>query len=73
MTDREICQMYRRVKREPEEGTVSAAIVVHAQACGLIAYVLGMHPDAVARVVRDHYPSKPLWGPDHPAYDEMGQ
>jgi hypothetical protein len=43
--------MYHRVIRKPLEGTASAAIVVHAQACGFTAYAFNVHPDQVARAV----------------------
>lgn len=45
--------MYRTVKREPDEGTASAAIRVHAQACGFVAYAFNVHPDYVARCVAE--------------------
>lgn len=48
---REMAAMYRRVKRKPEEGTATAAIKCHAQACGFVAYAFNVHPDAVAREV----------------------
>lgn len=45
--------LYWSVKREPDEGTATAAIKVHAQACGLVAFVLNVHPDAIARAVAE--------------------
>jgi hypothetical protein len=45
--------MYQRVRRQPKEGTITAAILVHSQACGLVAYAYDVHPDAVARVVAE--------------------
>lgn len=51
--DQMMATMYRSVRRKPAEGTAMAAIKVHAQACGLVAYVFNVHPDAVARAVRD--------------------
>jgi isochorismate hydrolase len=48
-----MAEMYWRVKRSPEEGSVSAAISCHAQACGIVAFVSNVHPDNVARAVAD--------------------
>lgn len=48
--------LYYRVKREPLDGSISAAIRVHAQACGFVAYVFDTHPDRVAEAVRDDLP-----------------
>lgn len=45
--------MYHRVFREPREGTISAAIKSHSQACGFVAYALDLHPDEVARAVAE--------------------
>lgn len=45
--------LYHRSRRKPEDGSVSAAIRVHAQACGLVAFVYDVHPDRVAEAVRD--------------------
>jgi len=44
---------YHRVRRTPEEGTSMAAIKEHTVACGLVAYVFGLHPDYVARCVAE--------------------
>jgi hypothetical protein len=49
--DELIRALYRRVKRTPEEGTFEPAVRTHAQACGLIAFLLNVHPDVVARIV----------------------
>lgn len=49
--------MYRRVKRSPSEVIAAAAIEVHAQACGFIAYAFNVHPDTVARAVAEASPS----------------
>jgi hypothetical protein len=48
-----MAECYGRVVRAPREGTASAAIVEHSAACGLVAYVFGVHPDQVARAVAD--------------------
>ncbi len=47
-------EMYDRVKRPVREGSLHEAIKMHAQACGLVAYVYDVHPDEVAEAVRDH-------------------
>jgi hypothetical protein len=44
---------YHRVRREPIEGTAGAAIQEHSVACGLVAYVFGLHPDYVARCLAE--------------------
>jgi hypothetical protein len=49
--ERLIAACYRRVVREPLEGTAAAAIQEHTVACGLVAYVFGVHPDHVAIAV----------------------
>lgn len=49
--DQLLAGCYRRVLRPPTEGTAGAAITQHATACGLVAYVMGVHPDTVARAV----------------------
>jgi hypothetical protein len=49
--ERLIAACYSRVVREPNEGTITAAIVEHSAACGLVAYVFGVHPDHVAVAV----------------------
>ena len=41
-------ELYRRVKRDPREGTITDAITVHAQACGFVAWLMNVHPDAIA-------------------------
>lgn len=46
-----LAQCYHRALRSPVEGTATAAIQEHAVACGLVAYVFGVHPDRVARAV----------------------
>ena len=51
--DIEMAAMYRRVIRQPSEGTAGAAILVHAQACGFVAYAFNVHPDVVARAVQE--------------------
>lgn len=45
--------LYHETRRAPDEGTATAAILAHAQACGLVAYLLDVHPDRVARAVAD--------------------
>ena len=55
MTSEECAKLYWQVKREPKEGTIRDAITAHAQACGFVAYVADVHPDAVARAVRDYH------------------
>ncbi len=54
MTDyqRQLAEMYDRIKRPPNEGTATAAIICHAQACGFVAYAFDVHPDVVARAVK---------------------
>lgn len=49
----QLAEMYHRVKRRPKDGSLASAIRVHAQACGLVAYVFDIHPDGVAEAVRD--------------------
>lgn len=49
--ERLIAACYRRVVREPIEGTIAAAIQEHSAACGLVAYVFGVHPNRVAIAV----------------------
>ena len=49
----EMVDLYERVKRSPRDGSISAAITVHAQACGFVAWVFDVHPDRVAEAVRD--------------------
>lgn len=46
--------MYERIKRKPCDGSLAEAIKVHSQACGFLAYVFDLHPDVVARAVRDY-------------------
>jgi len=53
MTDKDLSDMYWNVKRENKEGTITEAIKTHAQACGLVAFAANIHPDRVARAVRD--------------------
>jgi hypothetical protein len=56
VTDRQLlAECYRRVKREPKEGTIAEALLEHAQACGLVAYVLGVHPDEVAKAAATEF------------------
>ena len=50
---RQLADMYERVIRRPNEGTATAAIVCHAQACGFVAYAFDVHPDVVARAVKE--------------------
>ena len=47
-----LAELYAKVKRIPREGSLSEAIKVHSQACGLVAYVFDVHPDVVARAVQ---------------------
>ncbi len=56
----EMAALYYRVKREPDEGSIAAAIRVHVQACGFVAYVFNVHPDRVAEAVRDDMPYRLL-------------
>lgn len=49
--DVEMAAMYHRVVRQPLEGTIGAAITVHAQACGFVAYAFNVHPDVVAKAI----------------------
>lgn len=51
--DSDVERTYRRVLRPPCEGTATAAIKEHSAACGLLAYVLGLHPDRVAEAVAE--------------------
>ena len=50
----EMAAMYARVVRKPVEGTAGAAVKVHAQACGFVAYAFDVHPDEVARAVSEY-------------------
>jgi len=43
--------LYARIKRKPGEGTASEAMKCHSQACGMVAFMLDIHPDAVAGAV----------------------
>ncbi len=52
MTDKDLAQMYLNVKRAPSDSGIYQAIKVHAQACGLIAFVANVHPDDVALAVK---------------------
>ena len=53
MSEREMAEMYRRVIRPKSDGSLAEAIRNHSQACGFVAYVCNVHPDAVARVVKE--------------------
>lgn len=50
---RNLARMYHDVHKAPEEGSIEAAVRRHAQACGLVAYVMNVHPDKVAQAVKD--------------------
>lgn len=50
-----VSDCYHRVHRHPLEGTATAAIKEHSAACGLVAYVFGLHPDYVARCVAERH------------------
>lgn len=45
--------LYFRVRRKPKEGSLAEAIRCHAQACGFVAFTFDVHPDDVARAVKD--------------------
>ena len=47
-----MADLYERVKRPCAEGSLSEAITLHSQACGLVAYVFNVHPDDVAVAVQ---------------------
>ena len=58
MTDSELmARVYHRIKRHsPEGGSLAGAIRDHSQACGIIAYLFDVHPDTVARAVKEYEP-----------------
>jgi len=49
--ERLAADMYWALKRRPLEGTASAAVQAHSQACGVVGWLLDWHPDRVARAV----------------------
>lgn len=51
--ERATTECYWRIKRKPIDGSFGEAIREHSFACGLVGYVLGMHPDRVAEAVAD--------------------
>lgn len=50
-----IAEAYKTCKRDPVDGSLAEAIKVHAQACGVVAYVFNLHPDKVAEIVKEEY------------------
>ena len=60
MTDSELmARLYHRIKRySPEGGAPAGAIRDHSQACGIIAYLFDVHPDTVARAVKEYEPKR---------------
>jgi hypothetical protein len=50
-----IVNSYLRCYRKPNEGTIGAAVEIHAQTCGIEGYVFGVNTNTVARLVAKHY------------------
>lgn len=50
-TEALMVRLYHIALRKPLEGTYMPAVIAHRGACGIVAYLLGVHPTAVSDAV----------------------